>query len=67
VDANTSKDQSAQLLAVHLDVAEAYVRGEAMPVRAGGLGGSVLTVDVNGRRVLLTQSVGRRVRGLFGR
>ena len=67
VDANTSKDQSAQLLAVHLDVAEAYVRGEAMPVRAGGLGGSVLTVDVNGRQVLLTQSVGRRVRGLFGR
>ncbi|MCY1716697.1 hypothetical protein OVA26_07000 [Microbacterium sp. SL62] len=67
VDANTSKDQSAQLLAVHVDVAEAYVRGEAMPVRAGGLGGSVLTVDVNGRQVLLTQSVGRRVRGLFGR
>jgi len=67
VDANTSKDQSAQLLAVHVDVAEAYVRGEATPVRAGGLGGSVLTVDVNGRQVLLTQSVGRRVRGLFGR
>ncbi|WP_295827552.1 hypothetical protein [uncultured Microbacterium sp.] len=67
VDANTSKDQSAQLLAVHVDVAEAYVRGEARPARAGGLGGSVLTVDVNGRQVLLTQSVGRRVRGLFGR
>ncbi|GEB44542.1 MULTISPECIES: hypothetical protein [Microbacterium] len=67
VDANTSKDQSAQLLAVHVDVAEAYVRGEAVPVRAGGLGGSVLAIDVNGRQVLLTQSVGRRVRGLFGR
>lgn len=67
VDANTSKDQSAQLLAVHVDVAEAYVRGEARPVRTGSLGGTVLTVDVNGRQVLLTQSVGRRVRGLFGR
>ncbi|WP_150952059.1 hypothetical protein [Microbacterium testaceum] len=67
VDANTSKDQSAQLLAVYVDVAEAYVRGDAEPGRAGGIGGSVLAVDVNGRQVLLTQSVGRRFRGLFGR
>ena len=67
VDANSSKDQSAQLLAVYVDVAEAYVRGGAVPARGRGLAGSVLSVDVNGRQVLLTQPVGRRVRRLFGR
>ncbi|MCM3500631.1 hypothetical protein M3667_01905 [Microbacterium sp. P26] len=67
VDANSSKDQSAQLLAVYVDVAEAYVRGDAEPVRGRGLAGSTLTVDVNGRQVILTQAIGRRVRGLFGR
>ncbi len=67
VDANTSKDQSAQLLAAYVDVAEAYVRGDARPTRGRGLGGSALVVDVDGRQVVLTQSLARRLRGMLGR
>lgn len=67
VDANSSKDQSAQLLAAYVDVAEAYVRGEARPEGRGGLRGSILTVDVDGRRVILTQPLTRRLRGMLGR
>jgi len=67
VDATSSKDESARLLAVYVDIAEAYVRGDAEPARSGVLGGTALTVDVNGRPVVLTPSFGRRVRALFGR
>lgn len=67
VDADSSKDQSAQLLAAYVDVAEAYVRGDAQPSRARGLGGSTITLDVNGRQVLLTQPLVRRLRALLGR
>lgn len=67
VDATSSKDESARLLAVYVDVAEAYVRGDAVPVPAGMFGATSVTVDVNGRAVVLTPSLGRRVRALFGR
>jgi hypothetical protein len=67
IDATSSKDQSAQLLAAYVDIAEAYVRGEARPAGRGGLRGSTLSVDVDGRQVLLTQSLTRRLRGIFGR
>lgn len=65
VDASSSKDQSARLLAVYVDVAEAYVRGEAVPAPARGWGGSVVSVDVDGREVLLRMPLTRRVRGMF--
>ncbi len=67
VDASSSKDQSAQLLAVYVDVAEAYVRSDVVP-RAGSRPrrvGSVITVDVDGREVLLHLPLARRVRGMF--
>ncbi|MDQ1137488.1 hypothetical protein QE410_002287 [Microbacterium sp. SORGH_AS 1204] len=67
VDANSSKDQSAQLLAAYVDVAEAYVRGDARPAPGRGLGGSTITVDVDGRQVILTQPLARRLRALLGR
>lgn len=67
VDGNTSKDQSAQLLAAYVDVAEAYVRGDARPTRGKGLSGSALVVDVDGRQVVLTQSVVQRLRALLRR
>ncbi|MDQ1122852.1 hypothetical protein [Microbacterium trichothecenolyticum] len=67
VDATSSKDESARLLAVYVDIAEAYVRGDAAPTRGGALGGTLVAVDVNGRTVALTQSLGRRVRALFAR
>ncbi|WP_295836320.1 hypothetical protein [uncultured Microbacterium sp.] len=67
IDQRSSKDQSAQLLAVYVDVAEAYVRGDARPEPGGAFGGSIVTVDVDGRRVILTQPVSRRVRNMFGR
>lgn len=67
VDADSSKDQSAQLLAAYVDVAEAYVRGDARPARGRGLGGSTITLDVNGRQVLLVQPLVRRLRALLGR
>jgi len=67
VDATSSKDESARLLAVYIDIAEAYVRGDAAPTRSGLFGGTVVTVDVNGRQVVLTPSLGRRVKALFGR
>jgi len=67
VDATSSKDESARLLAVYVDIAEAYVRGDAVPVRSGVFGATAVTVDVNGRPVVLTPSLGRRVKGLFGR
>lgn len=62
VDATSSKDESARLLAVYVDVAEAYVRGEAVPERGGVLSGSTVTLDVDGRHVVLTQSLRRRLR-----
>ncbi|MDQ1083375.1 MULTISPECIES: hypothetical protein [Microbacterium] len=65
VDANSSKDQSAQLLAMYVDIAEAYVRGDARPARGRGLGGSTLTVGVDGRQVVLTQPLTRRLRALL--
>ncbi|WP_298874851.1 hypothetical protein [uncultured Microbacterium sp.] len=65
VDASSSKDQSAQLLAVYVDVAEAYVRSDVVPAPGRGLGGSVVTVDVDGREVLLHLPLARRVRGMF--
>ncbi|KTR96338.1 hypothetical protein NS220_02650 [Microbacterium testaceum] len=67
VDTTSSKDESARLLAVYVDIAEAYVRGDAVPARSGVLGGTSVTVDVNGRSVVLTPPFGRRVRALFGR
>lgn len=66
VDATSSKDESARLLAVYVDIAEAYVRGEAVPTPHGAWGGTTVTVSVNGRSVVLTQSAGRRLRALFG-
>lgn len=65
VDASSSKDQSAQLLAVYVDVAEAYVRSEAVPTPGRGLSGSVIAVDVDGREVLLHLPLARRVRAMF--
>lgn len=67
VDANSSKDQSAQLLAAYVDIAEAYVRGDARPARGRGWGGSILALDVNGRQVILTQPLSRRLRTMLGR
>lgn len=67
VDATSSKDESARLLAVYVDIAEAYVRSETVPARGGALAGTTVAVDVNGRTVVLTQSLGQQVRALFGR
>ncbi|WZH37085.1 MAG: hypothetical protein PIR02_00145 [Microbacterium enclense] len=67
VDATSSKDESARLLAVYVEVAEAYVRGDAAPTRGGAFGGSSVTVEVNGRAVVLTPPFRRRMRALFGR
>jgi len=67
VDATSSKDESARLLALYVDIAEAYVRGDAIPVQGGVFSGTAVTVDVDGRSAVLRQSVGRRVRALFGR
>ncbi len=41
--------------------------GDAAPAQGHGFGGSTVTLDVDGRRVVLTQPLGRRVRGMFGR
>lgn len=65
VDATSSKDQSAQLLAAYVDVAEAYVRSDAIPTPGRGWGGSLVCVDVDGREVVLRMPLTRRVRGLF--
>lgn len=65
IDASSSKDQSAHLLAVYVDVAEAYVRSEAVPTPGRGLSGSVVAVDVDGREVMLHLPLARRVRGMF--
>ncbi|MCJ1709333.1 hypothetical protein [Microbacterium sp. VKM Ac-2923] len=67
VDADSSKDQSAQLLAAYVDIADAYVRGTAQPLRARALGGSTIALDVNGRQVILAQPLVRRLRALLGR
>jgi len=67
IDAASSKDDSARLLALYVDIAEAYVRGEAAPNRGGVLGGSTVSVETNGRSVVLTPPLGRRLRALFGR
>lgn len=67
IDATSSKDESARLLAAYVDVAEAYVRGDAVPAQGHGFAGSTVTLDVEGRRVVLTQPLGRRMRGMFGR
>lgn len=67
VDETSSKDESARLLAVYVDIAAAYVRSDVRPVRARALGGSTLTVDVDGHDVVMTQSLRDRLRALLGR
>ncbi|MEX0152538.1 hypothetical protein [Microbacterium sp. LMI1-1-1.1] len=67
VDEASSKDESARLLAVYVEIAAAYVRSDERPRRSGLLGGSTLAVVVDGREVLLTQSWTDRLRGVLGR
>lgn len=66
VDEASSKDESARLLAVYVEVAAAYVRSEEHPRRTGSFHRSTLTVEADGREAVLTLSWQDRLRGALG-